>query len=224
MSKQKNNMPNEELKVKRCEDFEINGKGDHHSWDVTSWVELSVLDEIDPEPTTKFKILYSSTGIYVLVHCEDKLISTDYQTDQGDIWNGDVFEVFFQPDEKNPLYLEYEINPLNKELVLLVPNNQGDFMGWAPWHYEGERKIKKAVFIEGGNAEPGAKIKGWIAEMFIPYTLLRGLKNVPPHPGTTWKGNFYRMDYDTEKRIKWSWKPIDTSFHEYEKFGKIIFE
>jgi len=218
------NMSNDHLKVKRCDDFVISGKGDHPNWDVTSWIDLSPLDKLDSELPTRFKILYSPTGIYVLFHCTDQIISTDYQTDQGDLWNGDVVEVFLQPDEKDPLYFEYEINALNKELVLLIPNNQGDFMGWAPWHYEGDRKVKKAVYIEGGQSEPGAEIKSWKAEMFFPYTLFKGIKNVPPQSGKTWKANFYRMDFDTGQRIKWSWKSINTSFHEFEKFGTILFE
>jgi hypothetical protein len=85
--------------------------------------------------------------MYVLAFCEDNLISTQYTQDQGDIWEGDVFEVFLQTDPENPLYFEYEINPLNTELAILVPNNNGDFFGWSPWHYEGERKVTKAVHV-----------------------------------------------------------------------------
>ena len=169
-------------------------------------------------------MLYSKTGIYVLASCEDNIISTDYKIDQGDIWEGDVFEVFLHTDPSNPLYFEYEINPFNAELVLLVPNSDDDFFGWAPWHYEGDRKVKKAVHILGGKADTGVKINGWTAEMYFPYTLFKALKNVPPKPGTAWTGNFYRMDYDTGTRIKWAWAPVEGSFHEYKKFRPIIFK
>lgn len=212
------------LTVKKCEDFEVSGLGNNKNWEITPWVVLDVLDDIDKAFVTRFKMLYSETGIYVLAYCEDSLISTEFTEDQGDIWEGDVFEVFFQTDPANPLYFEYEINPLNTELVILVPNNQGDFFGWAPWHYEGNRKVKKAVVVEGGNPQPGAKITAWTAEMFFPFALLKGLKNVPPQQGTAWKANFYRMDYDTGKRIKWSWQPIEINFHEYSKFGLVVFE
>ena len=212
------------LPVNQCEDFDLNGKGDNAQWKKAEWTEMSLLDDDDGKYETKFKMLYSETGIYVLGFCEDKLISTNYVNDQDDIWEGDVFEVFLHTDTSNPVYFEYEINPLNAELVLMVPNNDGDFMGWAPWHYEGDRKIKKAVHILNGKAEARAKIKGWTAEMFFPYALFKGLKNVPPQPGTEWTGNFYRMDYDTGKRISWSWAPIDESFHEYNKYWPLIFK
>ena len=214
----------EQLVVRKCKDFQVTGKGDNAQWDQVSWHEMTLMDKTDNEYSTKFKMLYSDKGIYVLGHCEDQVISTDYETDQGDIWEGDVFEVFLQTDEDNPLYFEYEINPLNTELVILVPNNKGDFFGWAPWHYEGDRKVQKAIHIHEGKAETGAKVKGWTAEMFFPYTLFKALKNVPPKSDTKWKGNFYRMDYDSGERIKWGWKQVESTFHEYDKFGTIIFE
>ena len=49
-----------------------------------------------------------------------------------------MFEVFLWPDERDPIYFEYEISPLGRELPILVPNLDGKFLGWRPWHYEGE--------------------------------------------------------------------------------------
>jgi hypothetical protein len=212
------------LKVEKCDDFKLNGKGDNPLWQKQDWIDMNIMDNVENGFETRFKIMYSITGIYVLAFCEDKMIATDYTEDQGDIWEGDVFEVFLQTDPDNPLYFEYEINPLNTELAILVPNNHGDFFGWSPWHYEGERKVVKAVSVTGGEAAPGAQIQSWTAEMFFPYALFKGLKNVPPQSGTTWKGNFFRMDYDTGDRIKWCWQPIDINFHQYEKYGTLIFK
>lgn len=217
------NQSSQTLYVSKCTDFEPNGKGDNDQWHNAEWTQLTVLDEIENAYEGKFKMLYSDQGIYILGSFEDNKISTDYSVDQGDIWNGDVFEAFLQTDPANPLYFEYEINSLNAELAILVPNNEGDFFGWSPWHYEGDRKVKKAVQIHGGKAESGASIAGWTAEFYIPYALFKGLKNVPPQQGTKWHGNFYRMDYDSGRQVKWSWAPVETSFHEYKKYWPIIF-
>ena len=54
--------------------------------------------------------------------------------------------------------------------------------------------------------------------------LLSPLQNVPPKPGTQWRANFYRMDYDDGKATRWTWVPVGNSFHEYEKFGTLVFE
>lgn len=212
------------LNVEKSEDFEVNGKGDNPNWKKVDWITMNPLDKSKDAFQTQFKILYSRTGMYVLAYCEDTLISTEYTQDQGDIWEGDVFEVFLQTDPENPLYFEYEINPLNTELAILVPNNNGDFFGWSPWHYEGERKVVKAVHVEGGKAAPGEKVRSWTAEMFFPFALFKGLKNIPPKAGTTWKGNFYRMDYDKGVRKSWSWQPVEINFHEYKKYGTLNFK
>ena len=58
----------------------------------------------------------------------------------------------------------------------------------------------------------------------MPYTLLTGIRNVPPKPGTLWRANFYRMDYDDGKVTQWDWARVGESFHEYVRFGVLIFE
>src|SRR4029077_9557267 len=133
------------------------------------------------------------------------------------------FEVFLWPDERYPAYFEYEISPLNRELPILIPNFGGQFLGWRPWHYERNRLTRKATDTIGGPKQPQASIQGWRAEFFIPYALLRPLQNVPPKPGTTWRANVYRMDYDEGKRTQWEWAHVEKSFHEHERFGELLF-
>ena len=173
---------------------------------------------------TKFKILYSAKGIYVLFNGDDDKISTQYDKDFGDLWKGDVFEVFFHTDPKTPIYFEYEVNHLNKELVLLIPNLNGKSYGWLPWRYEKERSVKKMVNVVGGKNIPDAAITSWSAELFFPYELFRPLGNVPPTSGTVWNANFYRLDYDSKKAMKWAWAPVEKHFHEPGKFRPIKFE
>ena len=144
--------------------------------------------------------------------------------DFANLWMEDVYEVFLWPDERQPVYFEYEISPLGYELPILIPNFGGQFLGWRPWHYEGDRKTRKAVKIIGGEAKSGAAIEGWRAEVFFPYDLLRPLQNVPPKAGTRWRANFYRMDYDGDVTAAWDWARVGPSFHEFEKFGTLVFE
>jgi hypothetical protein len=141
-----------------------------------------------------------------------------------DLWNEDVFEFFLWPDERYPVYFEYEISPLGFELPILIPNFSGDFLGWRPWHYDDKRKTQTATTIMGGPKQSGARITGWKAEVFVPYDLLKPLQNVPPQPGTQWRANFYRVDYDDDKSTSWDWARVGGSFHEFEKFGTLIFE
>jgi hypothetical protein len=218
---QKSQLP---LLVKQCRDFNVTGKGNNPEWGKAEWNLLTKLDTGALNYESKFKILYSSTGIYLLFNGKDNKITTRFDQDFQNLYEGDVFEAFFHTNPKLPLYLEYEINQLNKEVVLIVPNFEGHFYGWIPWHYENERRIKKIVYIDGGKMEKNGLISSWTAELFFPYELFNPLQNVPPKSGTVWNANFYRLDYDKGKMIGWSWAPVKKSFHEFEKFWPIKFE
>jgi cellulose/xylan binding protein with CBM9 domain len=211
------------LSVKPAQDFEVTGKGEDASWGKTEWTALG-RRQADGHPyDTRFKMLYSPTGLYFLMDGTDRKLTASLDDDFLDLWNEDVFEVFLWTDERYPMYFEYEISPLNHELPIMVPNFGGQFLGWRPWHYERERLTRKATSITGGAKTSNAAIQGWRAEFFIPYALLKPLQNVPPAPGTRWRANFYRMDHDEGKRTQWEWSPVGETFHEFEKFGTLEF-
>jgi hypothetical protein len=213
------------LSVRFTEDFKITGDGSAAAWAKTAWTPLEKRPEEGPQDyESRFKILYSPTGLYVLMNGTDRKLTATLTEDFADLWNEDCFEFFFWPDERQPLYFEYEISPLNRELPILVPRIDGRHLGWRPWHYEGLRKVRKAVSVSGGAARPHADIAGWTAEVFVPYELLKPLGNVPPRSGTRWRANFYRCDYDNGQPAAWDWRRVGSSFHEIEKFGTLVFE
>jgi Carbohydrate family 9 binding domain-like len=213
-----------QLTVKSTKDFEFTGTGDNPGWQQAEWVALRRRQPENHPYDTRVKVLYSGTGLYFLMDGTDRKLTATMKEDFMDLWNEDVYEVFLWTDERHPVYFEYEISPLNRELPILIPNFGGQFLGWRPWHYERERLIRKATSITGGPKESNASIQGWRAEFFIPYTLLRPLQNVPPKPGMRWRANFYRMDYDDGKRTQWEWAPVGKTFHDYENFGELLFE
>ena len=212
------------LLVRKTEDFVINGRGDASAWTKANWERLHLRSPDGHRYETRIKMLYSGTGLYVLMDAEDRTVTATMNEDFLDLWNEDVFEFFFWPDERYPVYFEYEISPLGFELPILIPNFGGEFLGWRPWHYEGERKTQKATTVEGGHKRPGTSVTGWKAEVFVPYDLLKPLQNVPAQPGMRWRANFYRVDYDDGKKTSWDWAKVGSSFHEFEKFGTLIFK
>jgi len=209
---------NDQLNIVKCSDFEFNGQGDHACWDNTDWVSLTKGKNSGYNYKTRAKVLYSDTGIYFLFHCEDSIITSTLREDFADLWEEDVVEIFLWTDENHPFYFEYELSPTNYELPILVPNVEGTFLGWRPWHYKGERKTRHATTIE----KEDGKILSWSAEFYIPYALLKPMSNVPPIKGTKWRANMYRIDYDNDVST-WTWQPIRTNFHDFEKFGTFIF-
>jgi predicted TIM-barrel fold metal-dependent hydrolase len=212
------------LRIRRTEDFTVNGAGDAPAWKDTAAEPLNLRSSDGHQYKTSVKMLYSATGLYVLMEAEDNTITATMKEDFLNLWQEDIFEVFLWPDERYPVYFEYEISPLGFELPIIIPNFDGEFLGWRPWRYDGKRKTQTATTTTGGPKQSGAKVTGWKAEVFIPYDLLRPLQNVPPQPGTRWRANFYRVDYDQGETTSWNWAPVGSSFHEFEKFGTLIFE
>lgn len=212
------------IHISSCADFKVTGRGDASAWSQVAWVPLTCRPGGSLEYRSQFKMLYSTTGIYVLFEGEDKKLTATMREDFLDLWNEDVFECFFWTDEAHTLYFEYEISPLGFELPILIPNLNGKFLGWRPWHYEGDRRTTKAVTMIGGPQESGAAISGWRAEVFFPYDLFRPLGNVPPKPGTRWRANFYRVDYDADQPTSWEWARVGSSFHDFRNFGTLVFD
>jgi hypothetical protein len=213
-----------QLHVMATDDFEVRGSGAAAAWAATAWTPLRKRQAEGHPYDTRFKMLYSKTGLYVLMDGTDRTLTTTGRKDYSNLWEEDVFEVFFWTDESAPLYFEYEISPLAYELPILVSNNGGTFMGWLPWYYLNERKIRKATAVSGGPKQPGAAVQGWSAEFYIPYALFKGINGAPPGPGSRWRANFYRMDYDDGKKTQWDWAPVGPSFHEYRNFGVLVFD
>ena len=218
----------EPLLVRKCDDFNVTGKGDNPEWKKTPWTLLAKLDEGSEGYESKFKTLFSPTGIYVLFNSKDDKITTKEYKDFESIFNGDVVEVFFHPNPEITVYFEYEVNQLDKELILTISNLNGqNHTSWIPRHHGGKNGngIIKMVDVVGGEKKVNGTIQSWSAEIFFPYGILGLLPNVPPKSGTLWNANFCRLDYDSGKMIKWSWTPtIKNSFHELEKFRSIKFE
>src|SRR5437868_3198399 len=155
------------MHIKKTTDFKITGDGGAINWNSAEWMILPQRNSTNAAYKTQIKLLYSDSGIYCLYNCEDKKITATLKEDFLDLWYEDVVEAFFWTDESVPMYLEYELSPLNYELPILVPNFKGDFLGWRPWHYEGNRRTKHATHIN----KNGDTITSWTAEFFVPYSL-----------------------------------------------------
>ena len=170
-------------RVVRCDDFELSGRGDALGWTKATWINLNRRPGGEHDYKSRFKIMYSNQGIYVLFDGADRTLTATMDEDFAHLWEEDVFECFFWTDEEYPIYFEYEISPLNHELPILVPKFDGKFLGWRPWQYDGKRRTRKATHAIGGEKKSMSSISGWRAEMFLPYELFRPLRNVPARPG-----------------------------------------
>jgi hypothetical protein len=206
--------------IKQTTDFELTADPNSASWKDADWYLLKRIKGTSSY-STKVKFQYSTTGIYCLYVCEDMKINSTFQDDFAPLFKEDVVELFIWPDQNLPLYLEYEISPLNRELAVLIPNIDGEFSGWRPWHYDGHRKTRHQVSILEDEHE---NVTGWVSEVFIPYYLLHPLRNVPPQKGSIWRMNLYRIDYDQKEPSWWALNPIENNFHDYQLFATFHFD
>ena len=214
--------------VRKSADFTVTGEGTDPNWNAAQWINITKQESSSvKEWKTMVKILYSETGLYFLFSCQDEKITATLQEDFTALFKEDVIEVFLWPDEKYPIYFEYELSPLNFELPILVPNLDGRIQGWTPWRYEGKRRILHATSVQGGEKKSHATITSWKAEFYIPFALLSPIVTDKPRPGTRWRANLYRIDYD-DGYTTWTWQKTTLgkggNFHEYKKFGTLVFE
>jgi hypothetical protein len=206
------------------DDFELTGDGRQPQWQDVPWHQMTRVGNGALLYKTRCKAAWSSTGLYFLVDCEDKHLTSSLTEDYANLFTEDVVEIFLQPDPDVPLYLEYEISPLGYELSILVPNNGKHFHGWRPWNQVPEQRTRKATGVFGGPKKAGADVSSWSAEVFIPYRHFLGLRNCPPQAGTLWRGNIYRIDYDFGSTTHWAlYTDTGTNFHDFLNFGNIKF-
>jgi len=211
------------LEIAQTRDFEPTGDGATDAWSRTEWVPLPRVGPGKSTYTTRVKKLYSSQAIHLLFDCEDQCLSTNMTRDGDDLWKGDALEIFLWPSEATPLYLQYDLSPLGAELALLVPGTRGGGIGWSPWQYTGPRRVAARTTVRGGERAAHAAVSGWMAEIRIPFALLHGIASIPS-PGSQWRANFYRVDYDLGSASHWAWCPrTGTSTHAYQHYGILHF-
>src|SRR5258706_15861577 len=63
------------LSVKLVQDFDITGKGDHAAWQRAEWTALRRRDPANHPYESRFKVLYSTTGLYFLMDGTDKALT-----------------------------------------------------------------------------------------------------------------------------------------------------
>ena len=212
------------LTIHFTEDFDVNGLGDAKAWEKAEAAPLTVADGASTVTTTA-RMLYSEKGLYILFDCEAHKLYAPENRDFAELYNQDVAEVFLQPDGDVPLYLEYEMCPLGAELPLMVINRGAGFHGWLPFHYEGERRIRHAAHVWGGERRDGAACERWTAECFIPFALFEGAIQGMPKRGEHWRGNFYRIEYEEQAVTLLNYAPITgATFHEPKAFAELVFE
>ena len=159
------------------DDFQVTGTGDHASWSKAAWTPLRRRQPDGQPYDTRFKCVYSTTGIYFLIDGTDRKLTATMTEDFMDLWNEDVFEVFLWTDERTR-------STSSTRSRRSTTSCRSSFRTSAASSSAGVRGTTRRIGSSrrrrrspGGAKQSGATIQGWRAEFFIPYALLRPLQN-----------------------------------------------
>jgi len=178
-----------------------------------------------PTRPTQARLRWDDTNLYVGFTAEDPDVWSTIAERDGPLWEGEVVEVYVDPDGDGRNYKEFEVNPLNTVIDLniaqAVAGNPGDVAAAARWNAAG---LQTRVRVEGTTENRTDRDRSWTCEMAIPLANFADQATVPPQVGDTWRLQLYRIERPAEPAQPEfsSWSPTDT-FHDPARFGFVTF-
>jgi len=163
-----------------------------------------------PQQATAVKVAWDATELRVLFEMTDSHVWATQTKRDGPLWEEEVAEVFLDPVGDLESYFEFEVNPLNTVIDLVLRKNRSGYAKNVAWRCEG---LRTAVTRQA---------KGWCAELAFPF---RSLIADPPSAGARWRINFCRIDRPpgVERELS-AWSPTGrATFHTPERFGFLEF-
>ena len=178
-------------------------------WSTAS--RLFLADNVSGRPPvwgTEVRVGRHQEELQVLFICQDPDPSATMTNRDDPLWEEDVVEVFIDPFGDLDCYFEFEVNPLNAVLDLIIRRVRGGLRKDFRWNCEGLRTAT------------GLLPYGWVAGLAIP------LRSFGDSNLTEWRINFCRIERPKGRPRELSaWSPTFTgTFHLPERFGTLRFE
>ena len=177
----------------------------------------------ESDGATKARLVWDADALYFAAEMADAELRSFGARRNDQLWDGDVFELFFKPALEKPGYYEFQANPRSLVVELAFPSRGADFAKLAAGPPLG---TVAAARVDGTLDAPGDVDRGWTVEGKVPWSAF-----VPtggrPAPGDAWSFALCRYDHGpngTEPRLS-SCAPLRRrSFHRYEDYGRLTFE
>lgn len=163
-----------------------------------------------PEQGTVVCVAWSDTELRIVFDAVDTEPWATLTERDAPLYTEEVMEVFLDPVGDLESYFEIEVNPLNAVLDLVLRRSRSGYKKDFSWRCEGLRTLTRRTE------------KGWAAEMAIPFASLIA---DPPHVGSRWRVNFFRIDRPQGRDRELSaWSPTRLgTFHVPQRFGVLEF-
>ncbi len=198
----------------------IDGKLDDPAWSKADLIDGFVKNsDGSPSPyRTEAKILYDDRFVYFAFHFFDENIWSTKTKRDDHLWEEEVAEVFIQPNQNEPSYIEIEVNPLSAVFDAYMLDSAKS-LPYDSWNMV---DLKWAVHVQGTvDGEPGDT--AWTCEIAFPIINAVTAPNIPPQAGDTWRINLYRTEAKPSYALI-SWSPTyKDDFHMPSFFGLLRF-
>lgn len=186
-----------------AEPLTIDGRAGEPQWNAAQLIDRFTLpwlgDQERPAKTaTRARLLWDDDYLYFLAAMEDRDLFADVTEHDGEIWNNDVFELFFKPSVDRPEYYEFEINAAGAVLDMLVPHQDGnlaDVIGESL--RRDEFHVEAKVVTRGTLDKRDDRDSGWSVEGRIPWSDFAATGGRPA-AGDEWRFALCRYDYTGE--------------------------
>lgn len=226
--------------------LKVDGQLDETAWQQARWTsdfaDIEGPSKRAPAHRTRAKMLWDDEYLYVAAEIEEPhLWATLKERDSIIFFDNDI-EIFLDPSGSTHNYVEIEINALNTvwDLALTRPyrDNGRALHGW---NIAG---LQTAVALHGTLNDPSDTDRGWTLEAAIPWKALKEMEpdQIPPNPGSIWRMNFSRVEWDlavenaayvkvTDPKTgaplpehNWVWSPTGLiNIHYPERWGLVYF-
>ncbi|MEG2102903.1 MAG: carbohydrate-binding family 9-like protein [Flavobacterium sp.] len=168
---------------------------------------------------TTVSFAWNDENFYIAFRSLDsKIIGSKQKKDSPIFKTDDLVEIFIDPDGDGQNYVEIGVNAFSTNYDMLLKCISAECGGW---------KTSMAFDIEELETISKITTEGYCTEIKIPFSSLVKIENgnfKKPEIGTKWKGNVFRIDYDsnTEYLSLQPYKSLKFGFHQPEEFA--VFE
>jgi len=206
----------------------IDGKADEEAWKHAQVIDNFYLPWLGAnaraaKTATKAKLLWDREYLYFSAEMEDTDLYADVTEHDGQLWDNDVFELFFKPAEDKPGYYEFQVNAAGAVLDMFLPRRGAG--GFQRFRKDGEFHIDAKVKLDGTLNHWQDTDKSWSVEGRIPWKdfLRTGGR---PEVNERWKFALCRYDFsvDFEGPELSTCAPLKSgSFHRFEDYASLKF-
>ncbi len=179
----------------------IDGNLEKEVWQQAEWtdtfVDIQGYHMPAPRFETRAKMLWDDEYFYFAAKLEEPHIWATKTERDAVIFMDNNFEIFIDPTNDTHNYYELEVNAKGTfwDLMLTKPYRNGGSPIDA-WDIKG---LKIGIDIQGTLNDPSDIDNGWTVEVAIPWSVLTEVtRGRIPEPGSQWRVNFSRVQWQTE--------------------------